>query len=89
VIGYVYGSRKIKEYVNSQSEFSVRGWWDIFIKVITPIVLLFLVVMEAKARIESSYGGYPRSAEFIGGWLVVILIPVVGFLLMKIKRVES
>ena len=89
VIGYVYGSRKIKEYVNSQSEFSVRGWWDIFIKVITPIVLLFLVVMEAKARIESSYGGYPRSAEFIGGWLVVILIPVVGFLLMKIKRVEA
>ena len=89
VIGYIYGSRKIREYVNSQSEFSVRGWWDIFIKVVTPIVLLFLVVMEAKARIESSYGGYPRSAEFIGGWLVVILIPIIGFILMKIKRVEA
>jgi NSS family neurotransmitter:Na+ symporter len=89
VIGYLYGSRKIKEYVNSQSDFSVRGWWDIFIKIVTPIVLLFLIVMEAMARVKSSYGGYPRRAEFIGGWLIVILLPVVGFILMKIRRAEA
>jgi NSS family neurotransmitter:Na+ symporter len=89
VIGYLYGSGKIKEYVNSHSDFSVRGWWDLFIKVVTPIVLLFLIVMEAIARVQSSYGGYPRSAEFIGGWLIVILLPVVGFILMKIRRAEA
>lgn len=86
LIGWVFGSGKIREYVNSLSEFSIGKWWDFFIRFITPIVLLFLIIMELKDRIISSYEGYPRLAEFLGGWLVIILLPIIGIILMLVKR---
>lgn len=85
-IGWVFGSGKIREYVNGLSEFRIGVWWDIFIRVITPAALLFLIIMEVVDRIRGSYGGYPRSAEFLGGWLIVIILPVLGIILMLIKR---
>jgi NSS family neurotransmitter:Na+ symporter len=89
LIGWVFGSGKIREYVNSLSEFSIGKWWDFFIRIVVPIVLFFLVLMEVLDRIKSSYGGFPRLAEFLGGWLFIILLPLVGIILMLIKRKEK
>jgi len=89
LIGWVFGSGKIREYVNSLSEFSIGKWWDFFIKFITPVALLFLIIMEIKDRIISSYGGFPRIAEFLGGWMVIILLPIIGIILMSLRRREK
>jgi NSS family neurotransmitter:Na+ symporter len=86
LIGWVFGSEKIREHVNSVSQFSIGKWWNFLIRIIVPIALFFLVLMEFLDRLKSSYGGYSRLAEFLGGWLIIILIPIVGIILMLLKR---
>jgi len=85
VIGYFYGTSKIRNYVNTVSEFSIGKWWDIMIMVVTPVVLGISIVLEIKARIHGPYGDYPRWAEFAAGWAVVIALPIISVLLMKAK----
>jgi NSS family neurotransmitter:Na+ symporter len=85
VIGYFYGTRLIRDYVNSQSEFSIGYWWDVMIMFVTPAVLGIAVALEIKDRIFASYEGYPRWAEFAAGWAIVIALPIIAVLLMRSK----
>jgi NSS family neurotransmitter:Na+ symporter len=86
LIGWVFGSGKIKEYVNGISEFRIGVWWDILIRFFVPVVLGGLFLAELLERIGSSYEGYPRLAEFLGGWMMILLLPVLGIILMIVKR---
>ena len=86
LIGWVFGSGKIKKYVNGLSEFRIGVWWDIFIRFLIPVILGVLILAELLERIGSPYGGYPRLAEFLGGWMMVLLLPVLGIILMIVKR---
>jgi len=88
LIGWVFGAESIKEYANSISEFGVGKWWVFSIKYFTPVVLVILVGSELISRIKGSYENYPRLAEFLGGWLVLIAIVVAGFFLYKSKGKE-
>ena len=88
LIGWVFGSGKIKEYVNGISEFRIGVWWDFLIRFLIPIVLGFLIIAELLERIQGSYSGYPRLAEFLGGWMMILLLPVFGIILMLVKRRE-
>lgn len=86
VIGYFYGTRHMREYVNSKSEFSVGKWWDAMIKFVTPAILCISLIMVTKDRIHEPYGGYPRWAEFAAGWAVVIALSVISVLLMRSRE---
>jgi NSS family neurotransmitter:Na+ symporter len=88
VIGYFYGTGKIRDYVNSKSEFSIGKWWDVMIMFVTPVVLAITIALEIKERIFAPYGdgNYPRWAEFTAGWAIVIALPVVALLLMRAKE---
>jgi NSS family neurotransmitter:Na+ symporter len=88
LIGWAFGSGKIREYVNGISEFKIGRWWDFLVRFLIPIVLGFLIIAELLERISGSYGGYPRLAEFLGGWMMILLLPVFGIILMLVKRRE-
>jgi NSS family neurotransmitter:Na+ symporter len=88
LIGWVFGSGKMRQYVNGLSEFRIGAWWDVFVRFLIPIVLGALILAEVWERIKGPYGDFPRLAEFLGGWMVVLLLPVVGIILMKVKRRE-
>jgi NSS family neurotransmitter:Na+ symporter len=84
-IGYFYGTGKLRDYVNSKSEFSIGKWWDVMIMFVTPVVLGISVALEIKERILASYEGYPRWLEFAAGWAIVIALPIIAILLMRTK----
>lgn len=86
VIGYFYGAARLRDYVNSKSEFSIGKWWDVMIMFVTPVVLGISAALEIKDRIFASYEGYPRWAEFAAGWAVVIALPIIALLLMRAKE---
>jgi len=88
VIGYFYGTRKLREYVNSESEVSVGMWWDIMIMFVTPAALVYFLVVEIRDRIAGPYGApmAGRWAEFIGGWAVIALLVIVSLALMRAKE---
>lgn len=72
VVGYVFGARKLRNYVNEISEFRIGIWWDICIMVITPLVLGVAFVLQIVNRIKVPYEGYPTAVLLKGGWGVLL-----------------
>ncbi len=87
-IGWIYGAGKIKEYVNSLSEFRVGKWWEISIKYFTPILLVVLLGYELVERVGGSYEDYGRLPEFLAGWFVLVLIGAAAYFMYKSKGRE-
>jgi len=86
LIGYYFKSERMRAYVNKLSDFSVGKWWNICVMVITPAAILWLLIAEIVARIREPYGDAGlRSQEFVFGWLIVVLIFVVGALLARTR----
>lgn len=88
-IGYIYGADKLRKYANDLSELAVGRWWDFLIRYFVPFISLILLIYTLKERLFAPYGGYPRIAEFLGGWLVIIIFVVVSILLSSVKRKEG
>lgn len=79
-IGYVFGTEKMREYVNSVSEIKLGVWWDWLIKVIVPVILVITVVMSTVNLLRVPYGNYPQWALVIGGWGLALLILALALL---------
>jgi NSS family neurotransmitter:Na+ symporter len=86
VVGYFFGAERLREYINIDSDFKVGRWWNIFIKIITPGILIILLIQKLIERFRVSYEGYPQWALFLGGWLILILITIISIILSIIKR---
>lgn len=78
----------LRRYANSKSDFTVGAWWDFCVKYLTPIVVGILFVTNIFDRISSPYGGYSRWAEFLGGWLVIVVFIIVAVILYRKKGSE-
>jgi len=85
-IGYFYNHKELREYANSKSDFTIGPWWDFSIKYLTPVVVGILFITNIIDRLKTPYGGYSRLAEFLGGWLVLIIFIVVAVFLYKKRR---
>lgn len=83
VVGHIYGIEKVRDYINSTSEVKIGRWFDFCIKYLTPVVLIVILISSLIEDITVPYEGYPQWALIIGGWLMVIALPVVSYLLMK------
>ena len=42
------------------------------------------VAVETVTRWKGSYEAYPRRLEFLGGWLIIILLPITGLFFQAI-----
>ncbi len=87
-IGYFYNHKELREYANSKSDFTIGPWWDFCIKFLTPAVVGILFITNVIESIRAPYGGYSRFAEFLGGWLLIIIFVVIAVFLYKAKRRE-
>ena len=64
VVGWVFPASRLREYVNSTSDFNIGPWFDVMVKYIVPLGLLFVAIYGGFMQdIPSSYGGYPRWAS--------------------------
>ncbi|WOF15665.1 sodium-dependent transporter [Methanoplanus sp. FWC-SCC4] len=91
VIGYVYGPKLMRKFINKNSDVKIGKWWEICIKVIAPAMLLLILGGTVYQRIFSSYGGYPDWTN-IAGWIFVMIIILAGFLLtyaLKTKNIQN
>ncbi len=93
VVGWFFGARKLREYVNETSDFRIGPWFDWMLKLIVPAGILLLLVtggfMEDLAYLwdsaKSTYGDYGGWSYFIWGILVVTLIISIILGIMKTK----
>ncbi len=89
IIAYVYKASNMRKFANSVSEIGVGRWWDFSIKFIVPILSLVLLSYSFKEVFLSPYEGYPRLAEFLGGWLVIGGFLIIAIILSRIKTKEE
>ena len=84
VIGWIFGSGRMREWINEFSDFKIGKWWEMSIKVIIPVILSVILVLNIIKELKGPYEDYPASALIlIGfGWLVATLI---GALILNYK----
>jgi NSS family neurotransmitter:Na+ symporter len=72
VVAWVYQSRKLRQHINNYSEWTIGKVWGFCVKVIVPIVLLFLLISSLADELKAPYGGYSRLAVILIGrdWLL-------------------
>ncbi|RKZ02070.1 MAG: sodium-dependent transporter [Candidatus Hydrothermota bacterium] len=84
-IGYFFGTKKLREDVNSISEVKIGTIWDFSVKFITPAVLIISLVLSILSLLTKGYGGYPSNTILVG--LCVYLIGIgVSLLLAAAKN---
>ena len=81
IIGWGTGAEEQRQYINRNSSFSIGVWWNVCVRWIIPMGILWMIFSEIQDR-ALPYGSFAlRSQEFLFGWLLIILLPVVGDLL--------
>jgi SNF family Na+-dependent transporter len=81
-----YKNSGIKEYFEKRFWYLFEYFWDVCVLFATPIGIILMLIFEINARINEPYGDFAdRGQEFIFGWMVLILLVVIGILMMKLK----
>lgn len=83
-VGYFYEIEKLREYINEGSEIRLDRWFDLFIRVVTPSVLIFLLCSQVIKDLGATYGGYDEVIPWsvsVAGWGVFAGILVLSMLL--------
>ena len=86
IVGWAMPAEKMRSYLNANSGLKTGWWWNTSVRWIVPMGMIWMVGSELQARASEAYGSFGlRSQEFILGWLVVILLPVLGDMLASRK----
>ncbi len=58
IVGYFFKTDTLRDYINQVSEIKLWGWWELCIRVITPLILGYLVFSNFVTALtrESLYG---------------------------------
>jgi len=83
-VSYFFRHQEIEEFANARSEIHLGGWFELFIKYVTPAVLVFLLGVRFTEDMVSTYGGYdsilPWSVS-VAGWGVVVTLLAIALAL--------
>src|SRR5699024_9635821 len=84
--------KDIKQHANEISDIQLGLWWDISLRVITPVVLGYMMydlfrenLLKAFDTDTGNYGGYPDFFVLYSGWFVAIGALVLGIILSVTK----
>ena len=85
MIGWTIGAEKQREYISENSNFRLGQWWNICIRWLIPMGIIWMLFTEIAAR-KVPYGNFGlRSQEFLFGWLIMLLLPIVADVLASAK----
>ncbi|CAM4438225.1 sodium-dependent transporter [Paenibacillus tarimensis] len=81
LIGWFTRLATIREENNLVSDFRIGRWWDVMIKVVTPLILIYMSYRNFEQWLNTPYEGYPLHAQLTFGWIMVALTIVLAFVL--------
>lgn len=89
IVGWLGKSSKLRKYANCYSDVKFARWWDLLIKFFIPVILIVLIISDCVGLIKNGYGDYPRRALIFGGWIPVLLLPVIALAIGSSKKREK
>jgi len=85
-IGYIYGTKELRQEANEFSDFKVGKWWDYLLKYFTPL-LLGAVVVTNIVKLITGYSSMDKMgvvSNVIYGWGTVVIM--IGTSIIFCKR---
>lgn len=75
IVGWVYRARKMRKHVSNISGINLPKVWDAQVKIVIPIVLVFLLANSLIQEFSVPYEGYPVLSLIVIGrdWLIFTL----------------
>jgi len=83
-VAYFFRHHEIEEFVNDRSEIQLGGWFELFIKYVTPAVLIFLLGARFLEDMTATYGDYDKIIPWsvnVAGWGVFVAMIAIAFAL--------
>ncbi|OIO43734.1 sodium-dependent transporter [Candidatus Pacearchaeota archaeon CG_4_9_14_0_2_um_filter_39_13] len=87
-VGWIYGAKNLREFVNKTCKTNIGSWWDYAIKFVIPLVLIFLLGFQLYIDIRTPYEGYPGWALAIG-WALFLVPLAVSIVFSLIGRKQK
>ncbi len=84
-ISYIYKTEKLREEANRSSDFKIGVWWDILLKVFTPILLGITVILNfiKGTGTVMHLEGVELWSNIIFGYGAIVIMLVVAFIFYK------
>lgn len=89
LLGLFFNTESIREHANPLSDFAIGKWWNVMIKVITPLIIGIMTIQNIVKNIQAPYEGYPVSATIAFGWLIIGACIVIAFIFYSVKGKEE
>ena len=79
IIGWIVKATVLREHV-SRLGTKIPAIWDIMVKFVTPLILIYLLCLSIKGDLTENYSGYSTDQLIIYGvgWMLVCLIVALG-----------
>lgn len=88
ILGWIFKLSVYREHVNLVSDIRIGYWWDVCLKVITPIFLIGMTGYNLYQEFfVSPYGdgAYTTGQLITFGWLLVFTVLIISFFLQRIR----
>lgn len=89
LLGWFFNTETLRQEANSFSNFSIGKWWTYMLKIVTVVVLGFMVISNAINYIKEGYGGYPGIEVTAFGWGSILVCVIVAIVLTTLKGKEG
>ena len=84
IFAYIFGGEKIRKYANEVSEIKIGRWWNVFLKLIAPVILISLAIASIVELLTEGYENFPSWALAIG-IIVIIFGIIISITMVRIK----
>lgn len=89
LIGWFFNLETLRKEANEFSNFSIGKWWIYALKIVTVVVLGFMVISNTIGYIKNGYGGYASIDITVFGWGCILISIVVAIILTAMKGKEG
>lgn len=73
------------EHLNVHGRPRVGTGWRVLTSVVAPVGLTVVLVLSVRDDLATPYGDYPTWLLLVFGWLMVAALPLVGFLVARLR----
>ncbi len=87
IVGYFFKTDILRDYINQVSEIKLWGWWELCIRIITPLILAFLIFSNFLAEMTRSslYGA--SGTEFDSYlWIAPVTFAILFIIAFSLAR---
>ena len=87
-LGWFYNIKEFRAYINSTTDLVLGRWWEISVKYIAPILLLYIFINQLGIDLKTPYENYPSWAQIIG-WLAFGIPLLIGLFVTAYMRMVT